>query len=233
MNAPDEPRAPDWLDVAVPLLLMVFPGVFAMQALDGLGAVPEGPTNSAEWTELRVGLQGLNCLLVVTWMFLARRSLRFGSPASCRTLGAYFLFMVAWVPVAMKGYPWVVERLADPLQPQPHLFYFADADFSRPGLWGCLTVVVLLGPLAEEVVFRGYLYGAAKKALGAGKALLLTSALFGLIHGGYYAFPLALLGLLFGWLREQSGGLAAPFLAHAVHNSIVVAVVLLFPSLVQ
>lgn len=230
MSDPAEPRAPGWLEVAVPLLLLVIPGAFAMQVLLGLGAVPEGPLDSPQWIELQMILQGLNCLLVVTWMLGARRSLRFGSPQVTRTLGTFVLFMVIWIPVAMKVYPWVLERLSEPLQQQAQLIYFSDVDFVRPGLWYCLVVAVLLGPLAEELVFRGYLYGAAKQALGAGKALLLTSALFGLIHGVQYAVPIALLGLLFGWLRERSGGLAAPILAHVLHNSIVVAVVIWFPS---
>lgn len=226
-----EHREPDWFEAVVPLLLLVFPGALALQVLQGLGAVPSGPTGGDGWTEMLMGLQGLNCVLVLAWMLVRRRDLRSGDPALLRTIGLYAGLLIIWLPV-MIGYLRLLD-LITPVEPQSQLEYFADADFARPGLWVGLVVAVFLGPLAEEVVFRGYLYGVAKRALGVTKALLLTSALFGLIHGLDYALPLAFLGLFFGWLRECSGGLVAPIAAHVLHNALTVAVTILFPSFLQ
>lgn len=226
-----EHHGPDWFEAVVPLLLLVFPGALALQVLQGLGAVPSGPRGGDGWIELLMGLQGLNCVLVLAWMLVRRRDLRSGNPALLRTVGLYAGLLIIWVPV-MIGYLRLLE-LITPLEPQSHLEYFVDADFTRPGLWVGFAVAVFLGPLAEEVVFRGYLYGALKRSLGVTRALLLSSALFGLIHGLDYALPLAFLGLFFGWLRERSGGLVAPIVAHVLHNALTVAVTIMFPSLLE
>jgi membrane protease YdiL (CAAX protease family) len=45
--------------------------------------------------------------------------------------------------------------------------------------------------------------------------------------------PLALLGLLFGWLRERTGGLLVPLVVHALHNSLALGVCLAFPELME
>ncbi len=227
----EEHRGPDWFEAVVPLLLLVFPGALVLQVLQGLGAVPSGPTGGDGWTELRMGLQGLNCVLVLAWMMVRRRDLRSGNPALLRTVGLYAGLLIIWVPV-MIGYLRLLD-LITPTEPQSHLEYFVDVDFTRPGLWVGFAVAVFLGPLAEEVVFRGYLYGALKRSLGVTRALLLSSALFGLIHGLDYALPLAFLGLFFGWLRERSGGLVAPIVAHVLHNALTVAVTIMFPSLLE
>ena len=226
-----EHREPDWFEAVVPALLLVLPGALVLQVLQGLGAVPSGPTGGDGWIELYMALQGLNCVLVLAWMLVRRRDLRSGNPALLRTVGLYAGLLIIWVPV-MIGYLRLLELITS-LEPQSHLEYFADVDFTRPGLWVGVAVAVFLGPLAEEVVFRGYLYGVAERSFGSRRALLLTSGLFGLIHGLDFAIPLALLGLLFGWLRQRSGGLSAPVLVHATYNAITVSVVVLFPRVID
>ena len=146
-------REPDWFEAVVPLLLLVFPGALALQVLQGLGAVPSGPTGTDRWTELLMGLQGLNCVLGLAWLLVRRGGLRSGDLAFLRTLGLYVGLLIIWVPV-MIGYIRLLD-LIKPIEPQSHLEYFVDVDFARPGLWVGVVVAVFLAPLAEEVVFRG------------------------------------------------------------------------------
>jgi CAAX protease family protein len=90
--------------------------------------------------------------------------------------------------------------------------------------------VVLVAPLAEEIVFRGYVNDVLTDAFGERRALLVTSLLFGFVHGIERMVPIALLGLLFGWLRNRYDSLRAGFLAHATHNAITVGLTLLWPQ---
>lgn len=102
------------------------------------------------------------------------------------------------------------------------------------GLPMLVAVQVLVVALPEELFYRGWLQGGLARAapgkgvtvLGArlGSGFLLTQLLFALGHlvtlqpwrvGTF--FP----GLLFGWLRERTGGLAAPVVAHALSNLLV------------
>jgi membrane protease YdiL (CAAX protease family) len=74
--------------------------------------------------------------------------------------------------------------------------------------------VFLLVPLAEELFFRGALYGWVRRRLPALPTILLTAALFGLEHtvpgmpmpSLFFLFPLAFVyGIAVGWVRERTG----------------------------
>jgi CAAX protease family protein len=84
-----------------------------------------------------------------------------------------------------------------------------------------LISFVILGPLQEELVFRGFLYRGFAPAFGAAPAIVLTSALWAVIHVQYKWFFVAeifALGLAFGWARWKSGSTILPFLLHAMVN---------------
>jgi len=89
---------------------------------------------------------------------------------------------------------------------------------------------LLVVALPEEFFYRGYLqqrlklrYGPGRRALGisVGAAFFVTQGLFALGHlVEPYPWRLAVFfpALLFGWLRERSGGLLAGVLFHAACN---------------
>ena len=86
---------------------------------------------------------------------------------------------------------------------------------------------VVIAPLAEEFVFRGLFFSAAKKMGWVKFGWLGVSALFALIHGSAAIFlPLFAFALVLTWLYEKTEGLFAPVLAHSLFNA--VNVVLLF-----
>jgi uncharacterized protein len=95
--------------------------------------------------------------------------------------------------------------------------------------WLHLVVILLMvgiaAPLAEEVLFRGVLYGWFRKHLGAPLAIISNGAIFGLIHFGYppeLMVMVAIMGMLFAWSFERSRSLWVPIVLHAAQNSAVV-----------
>ncbi|MEW9623636.1 CPBP family intramembrane glutamic endopeptidase [Rhodanobacter geophilus] len=99
-----------------------------------------------------------------------------------------------------------------------------------------LTLVVAsIGPLVEELLFRGVLLSALLRHLRTAWAVLASAALFALVHLPdlhwlWYALPnLALLGVVLAWLRLRSGSLWPAVLAHAINN--LLAMLALFVSL--
>lgn len=89
-----------------------------------------------------------------------------------------------------------------------------------------LPGAVAVGGLAtaEELFFRGWLQPGLARDWGRAPALVTAAAAFALLHlvGGARA-PLSLLnlflgGVMFGLLRDRTGGLAAPVAAHAAYN---------------
>lgn len=91
--------------------------------------------------------------------------------------------------------------------------------------------VVFLAPLAEEVLFRGLLFGALSRWLSARWTIILTAVIFALIHmQAIYLLPLFLVGLLCGWARHKSGSLAVPVLLHVLNNGSSLLLLQLFPQ---
>jgi membrane protease YdiL (CAAX protease family) len=86
--------------------------------------------------------------------------------------------------------------------------------------------VVLLGPFAEETLFRGFLLPRLAAQWGETPALAMSSLIFALFHP-YYGPYMALVffyGWIFGWARLRSGGLAASVGLHMALNGFVTAV---------
>lgn len=94
------------------------------------------------------------------------------------------------------------------------------------------VTLIVLAPIAEEVLFRGYLYGKLKKAIPTWVAILITSLLFGLAHMawnvGVDTFALSIILCL---LREVTGGIWASILLHMTKNGIAFYVLFINPSL--
>lgn len=105
-----------------------------------------------------------------------------------------------------------------------------------PGFRIALTLAVAsIGPLVEELLFRGVLLSALLRRLRAIWAVLASAVLFALVHLPelhwlWYALPnLALLGVALAWLRLRSGSLWPAVIAHACNN--LLAMVALFATL--
>lgn len=82
-------------------------------------------------------------------------------------------------------------------------------------------VTILLAPVAEEILFRGVIYPAARQYGFRRAALWGSSILFAAIHFNLAAFgSLLLLALLLVWLYEKTGNLLAPIVAHVAFNAI-------------
>ena len=92
------------------------------------------------------------------------------------------------------------------------------------------VVAIALAPVAEELLFRGLLYPAVKRAGFPRVALWGTSLLFAFIHFNLATFlPLLLLALVLTWLYETTDNLLAPIAAHATFNALQFALFYLLP----
>jgi membrane protease YdiL (CAAX protease family) len=92
-------------------------------------------------------------------------------------------------------------------------------------------VVCVMAPLAEELLFRGFVFPALRPKLGVGFAALVSGAIFGGIHiTNYLGEPsrlaaasvvtLVTLGTLFALLYWKTGSLLPCIALHAINNSI-------------
>jgi len=98
-------------------------------------------------------------------------------------------------------------------------------------------MVVSIGPLVEELLFRGVLLSALLRRFPVAWSVAGCVVLFGLVHlpglhFRWFALPdLMLLALALCWLRLKSGSLWPSVVAHGVNN--MVAMVALFVAVAQ
>ena len=86
-------------------------------------------------------------------------------------------------------------------------------------------MAVIIAPVCEELVFRGYLYPVLKKYGGIWSAAFCSSLFFSLVHNDLAALlPLFLLALLLVWLYEVTGSIWAPIAVHFCFNATTVLV---------
>lgn len=86
---------------------------------------------------------------------------------------------------------------------------------------------ILVAPLYEEIVFRGYLYPLFKRYCGISFSILMTSVLFALVHGHAPSLaPLFVLAVCFTLAYEISGSLLVPLLMHSLFNGSQLAIFL-------
>ncbi len=84
---------------------------------------------------------------------------------------------------------------------------------------------VLAAPLCEEIVFRGYLYPAAKKFAGPWVAGICSALVFAAAHGSVAALlPLFVFGCVLVALYELTGSLWAPMAVHFCFNGATVLI---------
>jgi len=73
-----------------------------------------------------------------------------------------------------------------------------------------IALTVVMAPLAEEVLMRGLVYTRMKKGMPMLVAMILSSALFGVLHGQWvWMIYAALLGMLLVWIFERTQSLCA------------------------
>ena len=93
------------------------------------------------------------------------------------------------------------------------------------------SVAILAAPVTEELVFRGCIYGIARKYAGRLVAIFCTSALFALIHGHVPSLAgLFILAVALTLVYELTSSLWASVCMHAMFNAITIVGAIFFPD---
>lgn len=110
---------------------------------------------------------------------------------------------------------------------------FANLSSRYEYILAFITLVVI-APLAEEVLFRGYLYGKLRKSGPVWLAILITSILFGAVHGQWnVGIDVFVLSIMLCALREITGSIWAGVLLHMMKNGVAFYLLFINPSLLR
>lgn len=173
--------------------------------------------------------------------------------ATAPTLLAGFLFMLAYL--WQRGYLTGDKRLYSPVSGSylfwsgvmglsviflidflmSHLTFLPDwlddtFDALQSG-WLGIVCVGVLGPVLEELLFRGAVTKVLLAKYSPMKAILISGLLFGLFHiNPVQVVGATLMGFLFAWLYYRTRSLVPCILIHILNNSLSVYLNLSFPD---
>lgn len=222
--------------ILVGLLLVFWPSL--------LGVDPEVATVWMEEHKVleefatMAALEGITVLLL--WQFLKSRKARFSDiglvafkaqdiPRALVGYVAYFSFFLGLSVVLQNAAPGLdVEQ-------QQELGYSTAT--SGIDLAAVFITLVILPPLVEELLFRGFLYTGLRRGLTFAPAAIITSTIFGLAHllggeGGSVIWIAAIdtfvLSLVLVYLREKYQTLWPAILVHMFKNGTAFAILFVF-----
>ncbi len=90
-------------------------------------------------------------------------------------------------------------------------------------LWLLVLAMVIIAPIYEEVMFRGFMWAGLAKPLGFWWASIATSLVFAWIHGQYTPIEgvaIVALAMVFSWARAKSNSLGLPIVLHIMNNGL-------------
>ena len=124
---------------------------------------------------------------------------------------AVILWILYFAFASLYGYVFEIEM--------PNDFF----EYSKAVPVWMISIVFIIGaPIAEELLFRGYLYSQLKNTkLGINGTIFLTSLLWTVLHAQYdidILFSLFFLGLVLGYVRYKYNSVYLAIAIHAIHN---------------
>jgi uncharacterized protein len=124
--------------------------------------------------------------------------------------GPMLAFAIAWIGAFLR-----VPNVDGPMKE-------LLADRVSIMLLGVFAVTV--GPLCEELAFRGFLMPKLVKQFGSWQGIVLAAIPFSVLHGPQYSWSwkhlllLTIAGMAFGRVRQATGSTAAAAMTHATYN---------------
>lgn len=246
--------------VGVPLPLKYVAGAFGLFFFIEMMIVPEFFTSWRVFTEQTEGepsvqqkivldmIGALSTLLILVWFYGVL-------PANCRRQILCTKEHFQWIIDPLMGivtwviaYPWVfvVSQIMQvillfihgPVTIDQIAVERVKAVADDPLMLALVTLfVILIVPMIEELLFRGFLQTYLKQVFGRSLAIVLTSIIFAGFHfADKQGFEnLMILGALFvlscylGFIRERQQSLLAPIALHGTFNAVTILIIKITP----
>lgn len=121
-------------------------------------------------------------------------------------------------------------NLDDP--PQQDVAEIAEGASSLAARIAVLFVLVVMAPVAEELLFRGVLLSRLRRGLGPATSVAISAALFSCIHlidpdAAFVVPGLFVIGLVLGWQALRTGRIGLSIMTHAGVNLLAAIALLL------
>jgi uncharacterized protein len=235
-SVPEDVRVPwDWLDLLF-LVIFAIAGTFVLSILVVVGFALLG----VNFHQLQSSVQYKSLLLIINQALLSVVLLLYLSARLRLGFGAPFWRTIGWRPLQTGQTPRPVASLGLILSgfllailvslgssafhtktQLPIEQFFHD----RLSALLLMSLGVLVAPVLEETVFRGYIYPVAARSFGVTGGIIFTGTIFGLLHasqlwGGWGQIALlVVVGIVFTYVRAATHTVVASYLMHVSYNS--------------
>lgn len=174
----------------------------------------------------------LEAAVAIVILKYLKRSLNFSPKLQLLSLLKVYTAMLPLILVSLLINNFLLEKMSvkPTLNPAIELFFLSKSKTLSLVL---ACQVIFLGPVAEELLFRGFIYKIARKKFSFRCSCLLVSLLFALIHRvPHNILPLFIISLALCYLYEKTQNILVPIIFHSLHNSISFAFLIAIKSLI-
>ena len=112
--------------------------------------------------------------------------------------------------------------------PPDHFQELMPETFTPLLIFWTILISSIIIPIVEEIVFRGILFRAFRQKWSIGLSIIISSAIFALVHIDFYRFiPLMFIGAIMAYSLEKTKSIYTPILIHAVNNGVSISLLLI------
>lgn len=176
--------------------------------------------------ELSVGLTALEGIALIGGVYLLglrRKALPWSAVGVQAPRPRWFTYslLLGLLVIPLSGLIAIlVQKLLGLPEENPQLPFLAPGGYTTFGAIGMFVFGGVIVPFAEELFFRGVIFLWLRQRFGFWPAALVSSILFGVLHGEIsVGVAAAVLGLILAWAYEKSQSLWPPVIIHVVNNA--------------
>lgn len=197
--------------------------ILTLQTLTGgSGSVSDYMQSIEKWTIPMAGAADAVCIVAMLPFFIGDERKRRVSGRRDRLLirNRFNVLFVAEISLLVISVSNILDTCISTLQiNDPAYSAVAEALYNSSGVAVQILVIGIIGPVSEEIIFRGLVYRRLRDYTGVLPAAVLSGLIFGIYHGnltqGIFAFCV---GILLALLYEHFGTLWASIAAHMANN---------------
>jgi len=204
------------------VIASLFSAFFAGAVVLGIGlSNPEEPQKTYTFISFIIG-QGF--MLVPLFWFLRSRKEPIAKRLRIRFVSSDVIISTIYLSFGIIILSDELDRIIQIFLPAPE--YILDLNGllqpeSIVGFFLLFIAVVIIAPLGEELLFRGFLQQILEKHWkDVTKAVLVTALFFAMIHMNPYWFvQIYILGILLGFLAWKTKSVLPPLILHGINNA--------------
>lgn len=189
-----------------------------------------------------IELAGIEAKLLALWLMLVYLVLRKGHPWSVLGIRPFPMRSLLVIPVILVVNSFAIGAFNSallPILPAVQSYQASVDEYVEPSAASIALLflgVVVVAPIAEELLFRGFFFTGFRSYIGPLPAAVLSALLFSLAHTFPIFFPFSLnlhpsqalgaflVGLVFAGMRHDSDSIFPSMIAHATWNMLVILV---------